>query len=72
MRRLRVALAMSDLPISPRKRSTPVATGVLAVVAFAAVCGIAAGHTIYSGIFPFVVLAMSLTFLASFGNSAER
>jgi len=63
---------MSDLPVSPRKPSTPVATGLWALVAFAAVCSIAASHTMYSGIFPFVVVALSLTILASFGNSARR
>jgi hypothetical protein len=64
---------MSDLPVSPPpKQDTSLAAGVWTIVVFVAVCGVAASHTLYSGIFPFIAVAVSLTIIEFLASSTRR
>ena len=63
---------MSDLSSPPPGQKTPLPTVAWGLVAFAAVCAIAAGHTMISGIFPFVALAGAATMGIAISNLATR
>jgi hypothetical protein len=63
---------MSDLSSLPPDPKTSLANGAWSLAAFAAVCAIAAGHTMISGIFPFVALAAATTMGIAVSNSATR
>jgi len=66
---VRLIEAMSDRPSPTPEQKSPLVTGAWAFAIFAAVCSIAAAHTMFGGIFPFVALAAAIAMGASIANT---